>query len=119
MAFLLPLSLLGIDFSPTPTHTLTDAHTHTHTHTLVRIFKSSHLFLEKLVTFRKMFQQSEGVRGPADALYLCNFRVSVDGDWLCLKELEEQKLNAAAAANPDIETMVRYPDYPLGTLGLL
>ena len=22
-----------------------------------------------------------------DSIYLCNFRVSVDGDWLCLKEL--------------------------------
>ena len=24
-----------------------------------------------------------------ETIYLCNFRVSVDGDWLCLKELEE------------------------------
>ncbi|XP_046455549.1 RUN and FYVE domain-containing protein 2-like isoform X1 [Daphnia pulex] len=24
-----------------------------------------------------------------DTIYLCNFRVSVDGDWLCLKELHE------------------------------
>ena len=24
-----------------------------------------------------------------DTIYLCNFRVSVDGDWLCLKELHD------------------------------
>ena len=24
-----------------------------------------------------------------ETIYLCNFRVSVDGDWLCLKELED------------------------------
>ncbi|CAL4062182.1 unnamed protein product, partial [Meganyctiphanes norvegica] len=27
--------------------------------------------------------------GAEDTIYLCNFRVSVDGDWLCLKELAE------------------------------
>ena len=24
-----------------------------------------------------------------ETIYLCNFRVSVDGDWLCLKELSD------------------------------
>lgn len=24
-----------------------------------------------------------------ETIYLCNFRVSVDGDWLCLKELAD------------------------------
>lgn len=24
-----------------------------------------------------------------ETIYLCNFRVSVDGDWLCLKELTD------------------------------
>lgn len=24
-----------------------------------------------------------------DTIYLCNFRVSVDGEWLCLKELQD------------------------------
>ncbi|XP_054088554.1 protein RUFY3 isoform X4 [Zeugodacus cucurbitae] len=27
--------------------------------------------------------------GVQDTIYLCNFRVSVDGDWLCLKELQD------------------------------
>ena len=24
-----------------------------------------------------------------DTIYLCNFRVSVDGDWLCLRQLDD------------------------------
>lgn len=27
--------------------------------------------------------------GAQDTIYLCNFRVSVDGEWLCLKELHD------------------------------
>lgn len=30
----------------------------------------------------------EEVAGATDTIYLCNFRVSVDGEWLCLKELQ-------------------------------
>lgn len=29
------------------------------------------------------------VTSAQDTIYLCNFRVSVDGEWLCLKELQE------------------------------
>lgn len=36
--------------------------------------------------------------GAQDTIYLCNFRVSVDGDWLCLKELTEESNNSATAA---------------------
>ena len=28
-----------------------------------------------------------------ETIYLCNFRVSVDGDWLCLKELTDVHLD--------------------------
>jgi len=28
-----------------------------------------------------------------ETIYLCNFRVSVDGDWLCLKELTDVNLD--------------------------
>uniref|UniRef100_A0A8D9B2J1 Protein RUFY3 n=1 Tax=Cacopsylla melanoneura TaxID=428564 RepID=A0A8D9B2J1_9HEMI len=35
--------------------------------------------------------------GAQDTIYLCNFRVSVDGEWLCLKQLE------------DVEVRVRDP----------
>ena len=34
-----------------------------------------------------------------DTIYLCNFRVSVDGDWLCLRQLE------------DVEVPLRRPIY--------
>ncbi|KAJ1521924.1 hypothetical protein ONE63_002259 [Megalurothrips usitatus] len=30
-----------------------------------------------------------GSAGAQDTIYLCNFRVSVDGEWLCLKELDQ------------------------------
>lgn len=30
--------------------------------------------------------------GAQDTIYLCNFRVSVDGEWLCLKELQDLEL---------------------------
>ena len=30
---------------------------------------------------------------PNDTIYLCNFRVSVDGEWLCLKVREESTSN--------------------------
>ena len=30
-----------------------------------------------------------------ETIYLCNFRVSVDGDWLCLKELADVQLDMA------------------------
>ncbi|XP_037953730.1 TPR-containing protein DDB_G0280363-like [Teleopsis dalmanni] len=31
--------------------------------------------------------------GVQDTIYLCNFRVSVDGEWLCLKELADLDIN--------------------------
>lgn len=31
--------------------------------------------------------------GAQDTIYLCNFRVSVDGEWLCLKELQDVEFN--------------------------
>ena len=38
----------------------------------------------------------------SDTLYLCQFRVSVDGDWLCLKEVEDSELAASAASEVTI-----------------
>ena len=32
-----------------------------------------------------------------DTIYLCNFRVSVDGDWLCLKELADVQLDFSSS----------------------
>lgn len=36
-----------------------------------------------------MIDQEMAVAGAHDTIYLCNFRVSVDGEWLCLKELQD------------------------------
>lgn len=38
----------------------------------------------------------EEVSGAQDTIYLCNFRVSVDGEWLCLKELQDLDIQDAA-----------------------
>lgn len=35
------------------------------------------------------------VNSAQDTIYLCNFRVSVDGEWLCLKELQDGMQNQA------------------------
>lgn len=37
-------------------------------------------------------EQMEEVAGAQDTIYLCNFRVSVDGEWLCLKELQDLEI---------------------------
>lgn len=75
-----------------------------------------------------------------DTLYLCNFRVSVDGDWLCLKEVDgdqdstssqasSMEASAAAAAGkqrpkppdslaitPELDRLEKiYPNYPVGS----
>lgn len=39
--------------------------------------------------------------GAEDTIYLCNFRVSVDGDWLCLKELAEGGTTSTGVAKVD------------------
>lgn len=40
----------------------------------------------------------EEVAGAQDTIYLCNFRVSVDGEWLCLKELQDLDVQDGIAA---------------------
>jgi hypothetical protein len=30
-----------------------------------------------------------------ETIYLCNFRVSVEGDWLCLEELDDVQLDTS------------------------
>ncbi|KAH1029137.1 hypothetical protein HUJ05_002434 [Dendroctonus ponderosae] len=37
--------------------------------------------------------------GAQDTIYLCNFRVSVDGEWLCLKELQDVEFNMHESVN--------------------
>ena len=36
-----------------------------------------------------------------ETIYLCNFRVSVDGDWLCLRELSDVQVEMPPALTPN------------------
>ena len=48
-----------------------------------------------------------------EAIYLCNFRVSVDGDWLCLKELQDTA-SSTFPNTPEFDHILNYyPDYPV------
>ena len=64
-----------------------------------------------------------------DTLYLCNFQVFADGDWLCLKELDDQDTSSSAsseisrqrkppdslAITPELDRLEKiYPNYPVG-----
>merc|ERR1711971_1070025 len=58
---------------------------------------------------------SESGSSPNDTIYLCNFRVSVDGEWLCLKELQELgDLASTFPPTPELERLTYYPNYPVG-----
>ena len=68
-----------------------------------------------------------------DTIYLCNFKVSVDGDWLCLKKLDEGEDSGAASGSSvaasespappknelldslalELENLTQYPNYPV------
>ncbi|XP_011063343.1 PREDICTED: protein RUFY3 isoform X2 [Acromyrmex echinatior] len=48
----------------------------------------------------------EDMAGAQDTIYLCNFRVSVDGEWLCLKELQDVEFSLQ-------DSMQRSPSPPL------
>jgi hypothetical protein len=45
-------------------------------------------------------RNSKDASGLQDTIYLCNFRVSVDGEWLCLKELQDGVQNQNEGAPP-------------------
>lgn len=51
----------------------------------------------------------EEVAGAQDTIYLCNFRVSVDGEWLCLKELQDLEIqDPANNRNDEMGTVANY-----------
>ncbi|XP_066591583.1 RUN and FYVE domain-containing protein 2-like isoform X3 [Prorops nasuta] len=52
----------------------------------------------------------QDMAGAQDTIYLCNFRVSVDGEWLCLKELQDVEFSMQ-------DSMQRSPSPPLGLSG--
>lgn len=54
--------------------------------------------------------------GAQDTIYLCNFRVSVDGEWLCLKELHDVEFNMQESLTGDISSPS--PDTPIQPFGM-
>lgn len=45
-------------------------------------------------------KSAKDVSSAQDTIYLCNFRVSVDGEWLCLKELQDGMQNSTIEGAP-------------------
>ncbi|XP_070503242.1 protein RUFY3 isoform X4 [Chironomus tepperi] len=54
--------------------------------------------------------RNKDVTGVQDTIYLCNFRVSVDGEWLCLKELQDGVQNQNEGAAIDDKSIVASTD---------
>lgn len=53
--------------------------------------------LQTTIALPKSIQENvQEVKGAEDTIYLCNFRVSVDGEWLCLKELQDLDIKEGA-----------------------
>lgn len=53
--------------------------------------------------------------GAQDTIYLCNFRVSVDGEWLCLKELHDIEMQDSFT-RPTENGAITSPDDPMHSL---
>lgn len=53
--------------------------------------------------------------GAQDTIYLCNFRVSVDGEWLCLKELHDMDMQDSYI-RPSDTGAITSPDDPMHSL---
>nr|XP_023029040.1 RUN and FYVE domain-containing protein 2-like isoform X2 [Leptinotarsa decemlineata] len=53
--------------------------------------------------------------GAQDTIYLCNFRVSVDGEWLCLKELQDVEFNMQDSLVKPLSTPS--PEVPMQPFG--
>jgi hypothetical protein len=58
----------------------------------------------------------QDMAGAQDTIYLCNFRVSVDGEWLCLKELQDVEFSVPESSS---QPSTPSPDEPLPLLGTL
>lgn len=60
-------------------------------------------------------EQQPEMAGAQDTIYLCNFRVSVDGEWLCLKELQDVEFNMQDSIIQPISTPS--PEIPVAVFG--
>ncbi|XP_031618577.1 protein RUFY3 isoform X2 [Contarinia nasturtii] len=74
---------------------------------------TSHNNNSTMITLPRGNQDMEEVAGAQDTIYLCNFRVSVDGEWLCLKELQDLDIQESSnAQNDEAGTMANFARDP-------
>lgn len=72
----------------------------------------------------KVLEMTEGggdtadqdMAGAQDTIYLCNFRVSVDGEWLCLKELHDVEFSMQDSLIQPLSTPS--PEVPVQPFGM-
>lgn len=72
----------------------------------------------------KVIEMTEGggdtadqdMAGAQDTIYLCNFRVSVDGEWLCLKELHDVEFSMQDSLIQPLSTPS--PEAPVQPFGM-
>lgn len=65
--------------------------------------------LSSTIALPRAAHDMEEVAGAQDTIYLCNFRVSVDGEWLCLKELQDLDIQEGGnGQNEDIGTVANF-----------
>ena len=97
-------------------------------HAFLQVDFTQVIMLEKKETGGSEASSNASNSNPNDPLYLCNFRVSVDGDWLCLKEVEANNEVAVLsqvtrqrqppdtlAITPELDRLEKlYPNYPVG-----
>lgn len=63
-----------------------------------------------MISLPRANQDMEEVAGAQDTIYLCNFRVSVDGEWLCLKELQDLDIQESSGTGHN-DDVVAVPNF--------
>lgn len=63
-----------------------------------------------MISLPRAHPDMEEVAGAQDTIYLCNFRVSVDGEWLCLKELQDLDIQEKSGAGHN-DDVVAVPNF--------
>ncbi|KAG8232606.1 hypothetical protein J437_LFUL010728, partial [Ladona fulva] len=85
-----------------------------HLRRMCHLKKTGGLFYSYLEDGRQIGNQlgNDMTAGAQDTIYLCNFRVSVDGEWLCLKELQDVEFSMPGQYHQPIACSPHSPDDP-------
>lgn len=82
---------------------------------LLWVKHSSHMKVVEMTEGGGDTVTEQEMAGAQDTIYLCNFRVSVDGEWLCLKELHDVEFNMQdSLIQPLSSPSPEIPDRPFG-----